>query len=116
MRHADCNSERGTPKLGRRTTDTRGSMAAEVAVACTARLHMGFLDLNGSLGRQFGSIGLAIDAPRMLLSVRRSDTTRVDGPEQARATRYLNTIVERLDLPSGHSLHIGEMIPAHAGL
>jgi beta-RFAP synthase len=77
---------------------------------------MGFLDLNGSLGRQFGSIGLAIDAPRMLLSVRRSDTTRVDGPEQARATRYLNTIVERLDLPSGHSLRIGEMIPAHAGL
>ena len=88
----------------------------QVEVACTARLHMGFLDLNGSLGRQFGSIGLALDAPEMRLSVSHSNTIRVDGPEQARAARYLNAIVERLDLPGGHSLAIAETIPAHAGL
>lgn len=88
----------------------------QVEVTSTARLHMGFLDLNGSLGRRFGSIGLALDAPCMRLSLRRSDTTRVDGPEQARATRYLTAIVDRLDLPAGHSLHVAETIPAHAGL
>src|SRR5260370_39395358 len=88
----------------------------QVEVGCTARLHMGFLDLNGSLGRQFGSIGLALDAPKMLLSASRSNTTRVDGPEQARAARYLHAIADRLDLAGGHSVEIAETFPAHAGL
>ena len=34
-----------------------------VEVHGTARLHLGFLDLNGSLGRRYGSIGLSLDAP-----------------------------------------------------
>ncbi len=33
-----------------------------VRVTAAARLHLGFLDFNGDLGRRFGSIGLAIDA------------------------------------------------------
>ena len=33
-----------------------------VQVTTAARLHLGFLDLAGDLGRRFGSIGLAIDA------------------------------------------------------
>lgn len=98
------------------TRNPDGEVPQEVKVACSARLHMGFLDLNGSLGRQFGSIGLALDTPCSRLSVRRSETTRVDGPEQVRATRYLTTIVDRLDLPPGHVLEIAETIPAHAGL
>ena len=28
-------------------------------------LHLGFLDLNGGLGRSFGSLGLAIDTPAL---------------------------------------------------
>jgi len=33
---------------------------AGVAVTVSARLHLGFLDLNGEFGRQFGSLGLSI--------------------------------------------------------
>src|ERR1700680_1975654 len=43
--------------------------AASVTVTAAARLHLGFLDLNGGLGRRFGSIGLAIDAPRTRLTI-----------------------------------------------
>ena len=35
--------------------------AVGVRVKTTARLHLGFLDLAGDLGRRFGSMGLAID-------------------------------------------------------
>jgi predicted sugar kinase len=38
-----------------------GLNPATVTVSAAARLHLGFLDLNGGLGRTFGSIGLAID-------------------------------------------------------
>ena len=36
---------------------------AVVSVDAPARLHLGFLDPSGSLGRRFGSIGLVIGGP-----------------------------------------------------
>ncbi|MFD0935973.1 GHMP kinase, partial [Methylobacterium trifolii] len=44
-----------------------------VEVEAPARLHFGFLDLHGGLGRRFGSIGLAIDAPAVRLAARVAD-------------------------------------------
>ena len=43
-----------------------------VAVSVYARLHLGFLDLNGDLGRRFGGIGLAINEPVGRLTLRRA--------------------------------------------
>ena len=43
-----------------------------VTVAVAARLHLGFLDLNGGLGRRFGSLGLALDAPETVLELSRA--------------------------------------------
>ncbi len=40
-----------------------------VEVASCARLHLGFLDLNFSLGRRFGSIGMLLDGPVTRLSL-----------------------------------------------
>ncbi len=87
-----------------------------VHVASGARLHMGFLDLSFTLGRRFGSIGMALDRPETRLTLRRSAETRVHGPECERAARYLATLTRRLNLPSGHSLTIAAAMPAHAGL
>ena len=42
-------------------------MGTVVRVTAPARLHLGFLDLNGSTGRKFGSIGLAIDSHRTVV-------------------------------------------------
>lgn len=47
-----------------RATRPRPGGRRAVAVSAPARLHLGLLDLGGSLGRRFGSVGLAIDAPR----------------------------------------------------
>lgn len=94
--------------------------AAGITVAACARLHLGFFDPNGSLGRGFGSVGLMVDAPRTVLTL-----TRAGGHETgaasaegdfARATACL----ERLRTATGRrealSLRLASALPAHAGL
>ena len=60
-----------------------------VRVEAPARLHFGFLDLHGGLGRRFGSIGLAIDAPSLALTARRSAHPTSAGPEADRVRGYV---------------------------
>lgn len=90
--------------------------ASRIEVACTARLHLGFLDLNGGLGRQFGSVGLALDAPATRLSLRVAQETSVTGQERERAAQFLAIMTDSLSGPDAHSLHIEQAVPAHAGL
>src|SRR5688572_5559747 len=87
-----------------------------VTVSVAARLHLGFLDLNGGLGRKFGSLGLALEEPDTLIEISRSAGDAATGPQAQRAFPHLARMVERLGLPSGHSLCIHRAIPPHAGL
>ncbi len=99
-----------------------------IRVEAPARLHMGFIDLDGTLGRRFGSIGLAIDRPatRIALSPRTAAHAdagdvctldhRVTGLETARASRALRRYAQRFAVATPLDLDICEMIPAHAGL
>jgi predicted sugar kinase len=50
---------------------------AGAAVTVSARLHLGFPDLNGEFGRRFGSLGLSISEPRGRLTLRRASAARV---------------------------------------
>jgi len=90
--------------------------ATGVTVEASARLHLGFLDLNGGLGRRFGSIGLAIDAPMLHLGLRRSRHLVVAGPEQTRAAAWLATLERELGLAGPYDLQLHTVIPPHAGL
>lgn len=83
-------------------------------VIAPARLHLGFLDLNGSLGRRFGSIGLAVDNPQTRLSVRRAAANSALGPESDRVLRLLNRYAGKPR--HGYAVTVEEAIPAHAGL
>lgn len=91
-------------------------MSAQVSVAATARLHLGFLDMNGGLGRKFGGLGLSLDAPATRLTLTRADANAVAGPEADRALRLLETAQAALAPGTHHRLTIREAIPAHAGL
>ncbi|WP_244816588.1 beta-ribofuranosylaminobenzene 5'-phosphate synthase family protein [Caballeronia sp. Lep1P3] len=53
------------------TAPTRLSPPA-ITIAASARLHLGFIDPNASLGRAFGSVGLVIDAHATRITARRS--------------------------------------------
>ena len=86
-----------------------------VSVAAPARLHMGFLDLNGGLGRRFGSIGLALDQPCTRLRIVRAPA-KCQGPDAARALDYARVFADYFQLSSDVDISIDQAIPAHAGL
>jgi beta-ribofuranosylaminobenzene 5'-phosphate synthase len=97
------------------------SVGKVVSVKSTGRLHMGFFDLHGGLGRKFGSIGLALDAPVLKINAALGDTSEVIGSNAARGERMLNELLGCLsashpNLKSGIKLNIEQHIPEHAGL
>ena len=87
-----------------------------VRVTTAARLHLGFLDFNGDLGRRFGSIGLAIDAFETCVQLHEALRFEVAGAERERGARLALRAAERLGLDPAKSLNIASAIPAHAGL
>ena len=87
-----------------------------MTVTASARLHLGFLDLNGELGRSFGSFGLAISDLRTRVVISKAAVQRVSGPDSERARRYLERLQVLLSLNGAHHVHIAEAIPGHAGL
>lgn len=91
-------------------------MLDSVTVTAAARLHLGFLDLNGGLGRSFGSLGLAIGRPATRLTLHRAAAHAAEGPDSDRAARHLARLADRLGLKGAYRLTIHEAIPAHAGL
>jgi len=91
-------------------------MTDGVTVSVPARLHLGFLDLNGGLGRRFGSIGLAINQLGTRITIAPARQMQVDGPEQERARAALETMRRVLALGGAYRLSVDETVPAHAGL
>ena len=91
-------------------------MIDSVTVRAPARLHLGFLDMNGELGRRFGSLGLAIDAYETHISVRRAAETSVCGMEAERARHVLTNLSGVLGIDSSFAVSIETAIPAHIGL
>lgn len=90
--------------------------ASCVTVNVPARLHLGFLDFNGGLGRRFGSIGLAISDFQTRVSLRRALRMRASGPERERALRHAETMRDLLDPHAAYDVHVDEIIPSHVGL
>ncbi len=91
-------------------------MFESVTATASARLHLGFLDMNGGLGRRFGSIGLSIDHPATRLTVARAAAPFVEGAEALRAAASFDLLTRALGLPAAYGVTIHEAIPDHAGL
>lgn len=119
-RLANAAKFRNVPIMSRRATTRRTNCSEAllkgVRVTTAARLHLGFLDLNGDLGRRFGSIGLAIDAFKTCVELRDAMRFETAGEERERGARLARRIAEHLDLEAAKKLIISSAIPAHAGL
>jgi beta-RFAP synthase len=95
---------------------TSGFANAQVVVTAPARLHFGFIDLHGGLGRRFGSLGLAIDRPSLRLRASRASGTEIMGAGAERISRVVGILRDRYALESGARIEVEESIPPHAGL
>ena len=92
-----------------------------VRVQAPGRLHLGFLDPAGSLGRRFGSLGLVIDGFSTTLTLRRAPADRSSAADPAgeaelpRARRHLEALRAATGQTDPLHLHIARALPAHAG-
>ncbi len=96
-----------------------------VRVSTPARLHLGFLDLNGDAGRKFGSIGLAVNSHFTTVTANNSKGFSVSGPEENsavcnRAELITQTFYQTLgkaipEEAQGVHINLEQLIPEHAG-
>ena len=93
------------------------SAAAEtVRVAAAARLHLGFLDLNGGLHRRYGSIGVGITGFSSVVKVCHSDRVDIGGADDDYIARITETVLDHFRISSGVRVEVEEHIPRHQGL
>lgn len=92
-----------------------------VSVSAPGRLHLGFLDPSGSLGRAFGSLGVVIDGftTEIELSASPLDHLAADTPaaeaELARAAAHLSLLRQHSGCHAPLSLRLCQVLPPHAG-
>ena len=89
---------------------------SKVSVFAPARLHMGFIDLSGSLDRHFGSIGIALNEHATRLSLTSGEKRLITGPSAERADKCLTLMCQALNVSDKLTVNIETAIPEHIGL
>jgi len=89
---------------------------ATIEIEAPGRLHMGFLDISGSIGRRFGSLGVGLEEIVTHIRLRAADRLEVFGPDAARARPAAEAITGSLGLELPAHIDILKAIPHHAGL
>jgi len=85
------------------------------------RLHLGFLDPSGTLGRPFGSLGLVIDGFETVVELAAAPTDSVTAmtpaaqAEVGRARAHLEKLRQRTGCRGALHLRLLQVLPAHAG-
>jgi beta-ribofuranosylaminobenzene 5'-phosphate synthase len=93
-----------------------GVRPGRVTVEAPARLHLGFIDLNGGCGRLFGSIGVAVARPRYVVEVRQGFPDQVDRQTLAEVARIVDRLEADARPPEPFAVRVLERIPRHQGL
>jgi len=91
-------------------------MTEAVFVEAPSRLHFGPIDLRGDLGRWFGGIGAALEAPSLLLEASRAESLAAEGEDAERVLATARLFLEHHAIGAGARLRIHRGLPAHAGL
>ena len=91
-----------------------------ITLSVPSRLHLGFIDLHGGMGRMFGSVGIALAEPRLELEISRAESLAVRGVGSAGVASRVARIVAAFDkhyrLKSLCTITIKQPIAIHAGL
>ena len=77
---------------------------------------MGFLDLNGGLGRRFGSLGLSLDELATTLTAYPAEQISAEGPQSARVESFARQSLAAMGIADAVHIQIHQAIPDHAGL
>jgi beta-RFAP synthase len=100
----------------------RAEAMAAVGVCAAGRLHLGFLDPSGTLGRRFGGVGLTMDGfqTEVLIASSARDEWHADSPaalgQLDRAAAHVQCLRQRCGRSAPLALRLRSVLPAHAGL
>ena len=86
-----------------------------VTVEAPARLHLGFLDLAGDLGRKYLSLGLTLEHFSTRVTVERAGKDEIEGFELARTKELLARLRRDWAIPPV-LVEVEAVVPAHIGL
>jgi len=87
----------------------------KVRVRTPSRLHFSMVDLRGDLGRIFGSVGVAIDRPNIVLKAEPAPRLTVKGFRMERARKFAETVLEESGITGGAKVNIASDMPEHRG-
>ena len=88
----------------------------KVYVKTPARLHLGLIDLNGSLGRMFGGLGVGINRPNVILEAQPSERLVVTGEKTEQVTTLAKRFLETYNIKSNVTINVKQVISEHSGL
>ena len=90
------------------------SSKQSLRITTPSRLHLGFVDLHGGLGRRFGSVGVALETPCLDVTLREADTLEVTGEECERVRTLAEHFIREQGVGAAH-IRVDATIPAHQG-
>ncbi|MDI6654766.1 MAG: beta-ribofuranosylaminobenzene 5'-phosphate synthase [Candidatus Hydrothermarchaeota archaeon] len=85
-------------------------------ITTPSRIHTTLIDLNASIGRIDGGIGLALEKPSIRISARESNEIKVTGFLKERAEEAAKKVLKALKIEGGIEVKIKEAYPQHVGL
>lgn len=91
----------------------------KVKVTTSGRLHLGFMDLNGDLGRLYGSIGVTIKAPRTQLVIEDHEKLIInekDDQFRRRISGFIKAFSDHYKIGPKGIVEVTGHIPEHKGL
>lgn len=90
----------------------------KVKVKTPSRLHFGFIDLNGSLGRIDGSVGLALAEPNVVVEAEKAGKLNVvnAGERSRELSEIVGKVAEFYGTGNKVKIRLIEEIPPHVGL
>ncbi len=90
---------------------------AKVMVRASARLHLGFIDLHGGLGRKYGSLGVSLEQPLCVVEVTHQNSEiTVSGEHKERVYPIAKRFLSHFEVSHGVLVTVWEIIPEHVGL
>jgi len=91
----------------------------KIRIKAPSRLHLGFMDLNGNLGRLYGSVGVSLSNPGTDITVshhRRLCVKNTDQQTEQRIISCVNTFADTFNIEPKVKIHVNASIPEHKGL
>jgi len=88
----------------------------QITVKSVSRLHFGFLDLSGDLGRLYGSIGVALENPKTVITATEAEKLIIENGDRAKILGFVEKFSKHYQVQPTARIHLLESIPEHSGL